>query len=315
MKNLLFIFNPRSGRGELGAYLYDIVQIFVKEDYYVTVYPTQYPEDALHRIPEVAKDYDLVVCGGGDGTLDEVVTGMMHSPVKKPIGYIAAGSTNDFAASLHIPRGMVDAAKVAVSGTPFPCDVGSFNDDIFVYVAAFGLFTDVSYQTNQNMKNILGHVAYLLEGARRLYDIPSYQMTIEVDGETVTDEFVYGMVTNSISVGGMKNLVGSDVSLNDGLFEVMMIKMPKNPLQLSEILRVLTAPPKVDKSSKYIYSWRTDKIRITCEDYVPWTLDGEFGGEHKEVEIIDHCRGITFMVKDPAEVPSELQKLVAEDPE
>lgn len=314
MKKLLFIFNPRSGKGELGAQLYDIIQIFVKKEYYVTVYPTQYPEDALKRVPEIARDYDLVVCGGGDGTLDEVVTGMMHSPVKRPIGYIAAGSTNDFAFSLRIPRDVLEAARVAVGGKEFPCDIGNFNNDYFVYVAAFGLFTDVSYQTNQYMKNILGHVAYLLEGARRLYDIPSYQMTIEVGDETVTDEFVYGMITNSISVGGMKNLIGGDVSLNDGAFEVMMIKMPKNPIQLNEIIRVLLAP-RADKSSRYIYTWRTDHVRITCEDAVPWTLDGEFGGQHKTVDVRNHCRSITFMVEDPAAVPSELQKLLEAESE
>lgn len=293
-KKLLFIFNPKSGKGLIRNHLLQIIDIFVKSRYQVTVYPTQEPEDARARIPQVADDYDLIVCSGGDGTLDEVVSGMMNCDSKTPVGYVPAGSTNDFAQSLKIPLNMEQAAEVAVKGTPFPCDVGRFNEDYFVYIAAFGLFTDVSYQTNQRLKNIFGHVAYVLESAKRLYDVPSYFMDVDVNGRHIRDEFVYGMITNSTSVAGLKNMTGNDVELDDGLFEVTLIRMPQNPIQLNEILRNLIMPKPVE--TPYIYTFKTDHIEMSCEDYVPWTLDGEFGGSHREVEIANSCRRITFMV-------------------
>ena len=154
-------------------------------------HPTQAKDDARLMIEKHARNYDLVVCSGGDGTLDEAVSGMMESPVKVPIGYIPAGSTNDFAASLKIPKNMLRSADIAVNGKLFPCDVGGFNEDYFSYVAAFGLFTDVSYQTSQNLKNVLGHGAYIIEGAKRLVDIPSYILEVEVNGEVIRDEFIY----------------------------------------------------------------------------------------------------------------------------
>ena len=298
-KKLMFIYNPKSGKGLIRNYIYEIVDLFTKYGYEVSVYPTQRQEDAMQRVPEIAPLYDLLVASGGDGTLDECVTGMMRSEVKIPIGYIPAGSTNDFAQSIHIPKNMMRAAEIAMTGKQFPCDVGVFNRDYFIYVAAFGLFSDVSYQTNQNMKNVLGHVAYLLEGAKRLYDIPSYPLKVKVNGETIEDEFVYGMITNSISVGGMKNMVGKDVRLDDGLFEVTLIRMPQNPIQLNDILATLLMP--FDKKSRFIYTYKTDHIEITSDDYVPWTLDGEFGGNHKNVVIENRHRAVTFIV--PQEKP------------
>lgn len=293
-KKLYFLLNPTSGKGQIKNHLLEIVDTFVKAGYEVTIHTTQAQGDALRIIPEVADEYDLIVCSGGDGTLDEVVTGMIRCDSLTPIGYIPAGSTNDFAQSLHIPSNMVKAAEVAVSGQPFPCDVGSFNDDTFIYVAAFGLFTDVSYQTNQRLKNIFGHAAYVMEGAKRLYDIPSYYLEVEVNGETIRDEFIYGMISNSVSVGGVKNLMGKTVELDDGLFEVTLIRMPQNPLQLNEIMTNLVMPRNCD--TPYIYNCKTDHIEIHSEDSVPWTLDGEFGGEHKDVRINNRCRRITFMV-------------------
>ena len=184
---LLFVFNPRSGKGLIREHLVDIVDVMVKAGYEVTIYTTQAQGDAIKKIKEEAKNYDRVVCSGGDGTLDEVVTGMQQSEVNVPIGYIPAGSTNDFANSLGIPKDMVEAARVAVGDKPFPCDVGYFNGDTFVYVAAFGIFTEVSYKTPQQLKNVLGHAAYILEGAKQLHDIPSFTMQVEHDGEVFQD--------------------------------------------------------------------------------------------------------------------------------
>ena len=199
MKKMLFIYNPNSGMGLLKPKLSDVLDIFVKGGYEVTVYPTQKYHDAVRKMGEYEEQYDLVACSGGDGTLDEVVTGMMKREKKVPIGYIPAGTTNDFASSLHISKNMLEAADTVVNGVPFACDVGVFNQDYFVYIAAFGLFTDVSYETKQSMKNVLGHLAYILEGTKRIFNIPSYRIKVTHDGETIEDEFIYGMVTNSRS--------------------------------------------------------------------------------------------------------------------
>ena len=292
-KKLLFVFNAKSGKGLIKNHLVDIVDTMVKADYEVTVYTTQAQGDAIQKVEKEAAKYDLVVCSGGDGTLDEVVTGMNRSEVERPIGYIPAGSTNDFANSLGIPKDMVKATYTAVYGKEFPCDVGYFNGDTFVYVAAFGLFTEVSYQTPQHWKNILGHAAYILEGAKRLHDIPSYVMKVEHDGEVFIDKFIFGMVTNSISVGGFRGMTGEDVKLDDGVFEVTLIKSPKTPLELNEILASLT---KLIDDTDLIYSFKTSELRITTEEKVAWTLDGEFGGEHEELVIKNLKQKIQIMV-------------------
>lgn len=294
-KKLIFVYNPRSGKGMIRQNLSDIIDIFVKNGFIVTVYPTQSPEDAMKKIPQMAEYFDYIVCSGGDGTLNEVVTGMMGAERKRSIGYIPAGSTNDFASSLHIPKNMLKAAQIAVEGQPCRCDIGRFNEEkYFVYVAAFGLFTDVSYQTNQNMKNALGHAAYLLEGVKRLYDIPAYTMRIEVNGEVLEGDYVYGMISNSESVGGMKGMSGDDVLLDDGQFEVTLIQMPLNPMMLNDILASLLMPRL--SNSRYVYNCKTDHIEFYCEEYVPWTRDGEFGGNHKKVVIDNLHRQMSFVI-------------------
>lgn len=294
MKELLFIYNPNAGKGLVKAKLSDIIDIFVKAGYEVTIYPTQKYQDAYNKVVELKKEYDLVVCSGGDGTLDEVVTGMMHREKKMPIGYIPAGTTNDFANSLHIPRDMFKAADVAVNGALFSCDVGRFNDDNFIYIAAFGLFTDVSYQTNQNVKNVLGHLAYVLEGVKRLYDVPSYRIKVSYDGEVMEDEFIYGMVTNSRSVGGFRHMVGKNVVFDDGEFEVTLIKTPKTLASLQEIIAALLIE-QID--TKYMYSFKAKHIEFESLEEVAWTLDGEFGGVHDKVCIQNEQRSLRIMVR------------------
>ena len=205
-KKILFIFNPRSGKGSVKNKLFDIIDVFVKYDYEVIVHPTQGPKDGYYRVKTTAKDVDLVVCCGGDGTLDEVVSGLMQLEVHVPIGYIPAGSTNDFANSLEIPKDMVVAAHNIMEGKRYSFDVGSFNEETFVYVAAFGMFTDVSYQTNQELKNMLGHLAYVMEGAKKILDIKKYRMSVEANGSIYEGDYIYGMITNSISVAGFKGL-------------------------------------------------------------------------------------------------------------
>ena len=290
-QKLLFIFNPHSGKGQIKNNLVDIVDIMVKAGYDVTIYTTQARADATRKVMEEAANFERIVCSGGDGTLDEVVTGLIKSDTNTPIGYIPAGSTNDFANSLGIPKEMVKAAEVAVGKNPFPCDIGDFNSDTFVYVAAFGLFTELSYKTSQQLKNIFGHVAYIMEGAKHLHDILSYNMQVEYEGHVFQDEFIYGMVTNSVSVGGFKGMTGTDVKLDDGVFEVTLIKKPHNPIELNEILACLT---NMIDDSDLIYSFKTNEVKITAREQIAWTLDGEFGGEHEEVIIRNLNKRVTI---------------------
>ena len=295
MKKLLFVVNGHSGKGQIKNKLLDIIDIMIKEGYHVQVHTTQEREDATKVVREQAKYYDLVVCSGGDGTLDEAVTGMMQSEVRTPLGYIPAGSTNDFANSLEIPKDMIQAAKTAVLGVPFSCDVGEFNGDYFIYVAAFGIFTDVSYATSQELKNALGHVAYILEGAKRLHTIKSYHMRVEYDGNEIEGDFLLGMITNSTSVGGFENMTGKDVKLDDGMFEVTLIHKPKNIIELNTIIASLT---NLKDETDLIDSFRADSVKFYSEEEIPWTLDGEFGGDHKEVQIKDHCKAVDIMINE-----------------
>ena len=300
MKKLLFVYNPRAGKEMLKPRLSDVLDIFVKAGYEVTVHPTQAYRDAYYQIKEyeVGK-YDLIACSGGDGTIDEVATGMMkRREMGKdvvPVGYIPAGTTNDFAKSLHIPRKPLAAADNAVKGVPFPCDIGKFNDSVFVYIAAFGIFTDVSYETDQAVKNVLGHMAYILEGAKRIFNIPSYKIKVEHDGEVIEDEFIFGMVTNSRSVGGFSNMVGKNIVFDDGLFEVTLIKTPKNPIALQEIIAALLIE---QLDTKHMYTFKTKKITFDSVEEIPWTLDGEFGGEQDYVEIENVQKAMEIMVPE-----------------
>lgn len=292
-KKMLFIFNPRAGKGAIGTKLLPLLDYFTGQGYDVTAYPTQAGGDAMNKTRVEGSQYDLLVCCGGDGTLDEVVTGMLKGNVKVPLGYIPSGTTNDFARSLKIPRTVVKAAHTAVEGRPYACDMGSFNENYFVYIAAFGAFTEVSYQTNQQIKNVLGHLAYVLEGAKRLPMIKAYEVEVEADGELYRDSFIYGMVTNSKSVGGYKNLMGKDVEMNDGKFEVTLIRRPSTLIELQTILTGLASG---DLKGTNFLSFKAKQIKFYSENLIPWTLDGEFGGEHCEVEIRNYEKALEIMV-------------------
>lgn len=293
-KKMLFIYNPKAGKAQIRNKLADILDIFVRAGYELTVLPTQKSGDAVDAVACHEAVYDIVVCSGGDGTLDEVVTGMMKSPVRCPIGYIPAGSTNDFGGSLRLPKNMIQAAKTIVEGQNFSCDVGAFNNDIFVYIAAFGLFTDVSYETGQDMKNILGHLAYLLEGMKRLPSIRSYPMKVTWGERVVEEDFIFGMVTNSVSVGGFKRITGKNVLLDDGVFEVTLIKRPKNPIELNNIMVSLLNR---DIDTDAMYCFTASRVTFECREKTAWTLDGEYGGSHTKVCIENLCRAMEIRVR------------------
>ena len=291
---MLFVFNPKAGKGKIKMHLLDIVDIFSSHDYEIIIRSTQAPRDAYEKAKEYANSVDMIVCSGGDGTLDEVVTGIMEAESSVPIGYIPAGSTNDFANSLFMPKNMTKVAEMIMEEELYHCDIGRFNQKTFAYVAAFGLFTDVSYETDQDLKNVLGHVAYVLEGVKRLFDIKSYHMKVTSDEVQAEDDFIVGMITNSRSVGGFKNLTGKNVDMNDGLFEVTLIVHPKNPLQLQEIITALVM---AEDNTDLIYSFKTKKLTIESDEEVPWTLDGEFGGDHSHVDIENRHKALNLYLK------------------
>ncbi len=296
MKKMLFVYNPNAGKGLLKSKLSDVLDIFVKADYEVVVYPTQRYKDAYDKIKHMEDKFDIVVCSGGDGTLDEVVTGMMKRDKEDrvPIGYIPTGTTNDFASSLHISRDILEAAYVSVHGRAFACDVGRFNQDVFVYVAAFGLFTDVPYQTDQKLKNALGHAAYVLEGVKRLSNIPSYHIKVTAGEQFIEDEFMIGMISNSKSVAGFRGITGKEVKFDDGEFEVTLIKKPKNAMELQEIITALL----VDNfNTKYMYVFKASDILLESKEEIPWTLDGEFGGQHDNVHILNKKQALEIMIQ------------------
>ncbi len=299
-KKLLFVYNPKAGKARIRNKLADILDIFTGAGYEITIVPTRRRGDARDAVATRRDEYDLVVCSGGDGTLDEVVTGMTQSGFQTPVGYIPAGSTNDFGGSLSLPKNMVRAAEAIVQGENFRCDIGSFHyddvDDVFVYIAAFGIFTDVSYETAQDMKNVLGHMAYLLEGMKRLPSIRSFHVKASWEGKTVEDDFIFGMITNSMSVGGFKNITGKNVKLDDGVFEVTLIRRPKNPVELNNIMISLLNR---DINTDAMYCFRTAELVLESEEPVAWTLDGENGGSHTKVTIRNVCKAIDIRVRKP----------------
>lgn len=294
---LLLIYNPVSGKAQIKSRLAEIIDVFIKGGFEIRVHSTQAVRDAYQQVKELQQQTDLIVCVGGDGTLDEVVTALMETGKQIPLGYIPGGSTNDFSSSHAIPKDMVQAAQAIVDGSSYPCDVGRFNKDIFVYIAAFGLFTDVSYKTDQALKNVLGHVAYILEGVKRIFDIQSYWMQVEMNGTAMVCEYIFGMITNSRSVGGFKNLTDKNVELDDGLFEVCLIRKPKNPLELNEIITSLLSE---ENTTELIDSFKTDEIIFSGHEDIPWTLDGEFGGYHQNAHIVveKHALQILLNVKE-----------------
>ena len=303
MKKIMLVYNPKAGRGLFQQSLPDIIDIFAKAGYRVETWPTQGVGDAVQKVAVYGGEADLIVAAGGDGTLDETIEGMFCGGNMKPLGYIPVGSMNDFASSLGLTLNARSAARSIVKGEIKPLDIGLFGTDHFVYVAAFGAFTDVAYQTNQDMKKALGKVAYMIEASRRLLDLKPVKMTIRVNGRTITDDFIYGMVSNSLSVGGIKHITGKDVALDDGLFEVTLVHNPKTVFDLQEIVgSLLSAEP-----SPLVETIKTDLITFDSNQDVPWTLDGEFGGAEDHVEIRVLKRAIDLILTQ-----EQLEKAVDE---
>lgn len=294
MKNLLFVINPSAGKKHIKNRLFEIVDIYVKKGYSVRVYPTQSKGDATRIVQEEGWLHDIIVCAGGDGTMDEVVEGYMRCGCDTPIGYIPCGTTNDFARSLGIPKDPIRAAKRVVKYDPSPVDVGCFNGDFFIYVAAFGAFTEVTYTTPQEYKNYLGHAAYVIEGIKSVPTLSAYHMKFEYDGNVIEDDFILGMVTNSLTVGGFPNPNSKIAEFDDGEFEVLLVKYPSNPLDLQA---TVTAYLMGDFDSRYMYQFKTQKLKVESNEAVTWTLDGEFGGSVTYAEILNLQKSLNIIRK------------------
>lgn len=293
MKKLMFIFNPRSGKEQIRGQLMGILDIFTKAGFDIHVHVTQSQKDCVEWVKDYAGRMDVLVVSGGDGTLNEAVTGMMNLERLPLLGYIPAGSTNDFAASLGLPKSMQEAAADIVEGSPYPIDIGRFcKDQYFVYIAGFGAFTEVSYLTPQDKKNWLGHNAYVLEGVKSLAGLKPRHMRVEWDDQVLEEDFVFGMVTNTISVGGFKGLVNQSVALNDGEFEVLLIRMPRTPVDLTNIINYMFLK---EEPNEYVYKFKTRTIRMVSDAPVDWVLDGEFGGSRTEVEIVNLQKKIRIL--------------------
>ncbi len=293
-KNLFFVFNPYSGKAQIKTRLLKIINTFTKTGWMVTLHPTQEVGDAYRIIKDHATAFDLLVIAGGDGTLNEGVQALMTlAPDRRPhIGYIPTGTTNDFASTLRIPKTVDKAMKNIITGQPFCCDVGKFNDKNFLYVAAFGAFTDVAYSTPQQSKNFWGQSAYILEGIKKLPALKPKHAKIQCDELTIEDDFIFGMISNTNSIGGFKAGKVFKAQLNDNLFEVVLVKNPKTLIERQEIITNLISQ---ELSSDLFCVFKTNRIKISCDSDIQWTLDGEFGGNYSLVEVgIDH-NAITFI--------------------
>lgn len=294
MKKMLFIMNPFAGVKRANRHLADILLTFTQAGYEVITHMTLGRGDAAAVAREKGKDVDLVVCCGGDGTLNETITGLLSAGADTPIGYIPAGSTNDFAASLKLPTNILKAAQTIVEGEPVSYDVGRFGNRYFSYVASFGAFTRSSYATPQNVKNALGHTAYVLSGITELSQIRNEHVKMEIDGQTVEGDFLFGAICNSTSVGGILTLDPKQVDMGDGLFEILLVRAPENLGEIHECIQAL-------QSQKYNCAMLTfrsaQKVRIFADPEMPWTLDGEKEDGHETVEVENLHHAIRLMQK------------------
>lgn len=282
IRKILLIVNPCAGKTKSRAGTFDIVDKFSKSDYEFSIRTTTCQGDATNIVKKELADHDIVVCCGGDGTLNETINGVMDMPKRVPIGYIPSGTTNDLAASLGLPTEISKATDVIIKGNTNDYDIGLFNNRYFSYVASFGAFARSSYSTPQNLKNKFGHAAYVAAAVPQVLEIHPTKMRIEYDDGVLEDEFMFGAVSNSLSVGGFFKLPESEVRFNDGYFEVLLV--PK--FKMTHLFSILHKVRSQQYDGKQIIMFKTTKLKITSPDEaVAWTLDGEYGGAHHDVNI------------------------------
>lgn len=295
MNRLLFIYNPTSGTGQVKGALADVLDVFAKAGWITTAYPTQCKGDAVRIAREMGPQFDRVVCAGGDGTLSETAGGLMDLKDPPPLGYIPFGSTNDCAATLKLPRKPREAALVAAgTGLTLPMDVGRLNGKPFIYVAAFGAFTKVAYDTPQELKNTFGHLAYIFAGIASLPTIAPYHLKLEFDGQALEDDFYFGMVSNAQSIAGLKPPKVDQVVLDDGLFEVTLVKKPLSLADLADGLQALINLSPADRSGALVQFQARD-LTFSCRQPIPWTVDGEFGGSQPVSRVVNRQKALQII--------------------
>lgn len=297
-KKILLIINPTAGKRLAKDYALRVINKFDAAGYHVTTCCTQINKNASEIVVNRGKDFDMIVCCGGDGTLKETICGVRELGLNTKIGYIPLGTTNDFAHSIDIPTDALQATNAIISGKEMTCDLGDFNgEESFIYVACFGNFTDVSYKAPQSLKNKIGRPAYFLESAKEIFKIHGYNAKIECDdGEIIEGNFFYGGVSNAYSVAGFPVLENAGVEFNDGYHELALIKMPKNPKELSSIINSMLKKDVLD--NPYIIIKRGKSFKFSFEAPVPWTLDGEYGGDHSFARVSNIEKAVTIMVKN-----------------
>ena len=296
MKKLLFIVNPRAGKTKSAAPLFEAVAAFSRAGYLVRVYVTEAGGQARDIAAKWGSRYDMVVCAGGDGTLNETISGLMALEQRPPLGYLPNGSTNDFAASLHLHTTVEAAARAAAGGVPYPLDIGRHNDRYFAYVASFGAFTRSSYSASQAAKNALGHFAYILEGIKSLDSLRRYRCKVTADEEVIEGDFIFGSVCNSTSLGGLVKLDPNRVRMDDGLFELVLLRMPRTALDLTSLLLSLK---QMQYDNPGIFFRHASRVTVETEDDIPWSLDGEYAPSVPVVNIENFHGAIDLLVKAP----------------
>ena len=282
MKKLLFIVNPRAGKTKSTAPLFDAVAAFSRASYLVRVFVTEAGGQARDIAAKWGGQYDLVVCAGGDGTLNETISGLMQLEQRPPLGYLPNGSTNDFAASLHLHTTVETAARAVAGGVPYSLDIGRHNDRYFAYVASFGAFTRSSYSASQAAKNALGHFAYILEGLGDLDSLRPYRCAIDADGEHFEGDFIFGAVCNSTSLGGLVKLDPKHVAMDDGTFELLLLRMPKTALDLQNLITAMT---RMQYDYPGVIFRHVKNVVLTTNENISWSLDGEYAASAPRVEI------------------------------
>ena len=283
MKQLLLIVNPISGMKKAGRSLAEIISVFNEAGFDTRVFITKGQGDAAGAVREFGSGKNLIVCCGGDGTLNETVSGLVEGNLDIPVGYIPAGSTNDIAASLGLSADVVEAAKKIVNGPVHQYDVGRFGNRCFAYVASFGAFTQTSYSTSQDAKNALGHFAYILQGIQDLPKIRKEHIRLELDGEVLEDDYLFGAISNTTKIGGVLTLGGDAVDLSDGKLDILLIKEPKDIQQLYECDVALRTR---QYNCGMVTFRNASRIKVTADPAMDWTLDGE-RAEGKESVVIE----------------------------
>jgi len=295
MKKMLFVMNPYSGTRRANKYLVEIIELFNRADYEVITHMTRGPGDATRIVAAKAHEMELIACCGGNGTFNETISGMLSVGADVPLGYIPAGSTNDFATSLKLSANAVQAARDILEGKPVAYDVGKFGSRYFSYVASFGAFTKASYATPQSIKNALGHTAYVLEGINELSQIRNEHVRMEIDGQVVEDDFLFGAISNSTSVGGILTLSPDVVDLADGQLEILLVRAPRNLTEIAECIQAV-------QSQKYncaMITFRSaKKVRVFADPEMPWTLDGEREEGHAQVDVENVHHAIRLMKRE-----------------